>query len=150
MTNFSHYNENSSYYNGQKINDKRNLIKYDGNKLLLLKNNNGDIEYQTLSNKDINDMIIHKQDNENLEDRLGKILILRKMHSKKNVSKKNVTKKTVTKKNKKRCKKGSRRNRITGRCRKIKNIKSKKIIKTKNLVDKQIRDYTPDKLKTIW
>jgi len=146
-TNFSHYNESSSYYNGQKINDKKNYMKYDGNKLLFLKNDNGNIEYQTLSNKDINNMILQKQSQDNLEDRLGKILILR---NKKTNKDKNVTKK------KKKCKKGSRRNRVTGRCRKIvsskKNEKktNKNLTKTKSIINKQLRNYTPDKFKTIW
>jgi hypothetical protein len=147
---FSHYNESNSYYNGKKIRGNKQYMKYDGNKLELLENDNGEISYQTLSNNDIYNMLINKSDNnENLENRLNNILILKKVERQ---NKNNKSNKKVTKR--KRCKKGSRRNRITKRCRKIKNIaksvKSKNLTKNKNSVKRQLKNYIPDKMKTIW
>ena len=77
------YSLSEMYENGTRIHFNENAATYDGNTMDVITNDNGDILYQTLSEKDIQGLLFKKRKNTiSLTDRLEKRFIKGKTYSK--------------------------------------------------------------------
>lgn len=152
---FQTYNITETVKNGEleKFNESASL--YDGENLKFIQNKNGDIQYQVLSQDDIENMLFKNMKHPYIRNTSSSDDLMTSLHKLENNRKREYTRKnnSITSKKtqrEKKCKKGKILNPKTKRCIKKNGVTAKQIIR-KNMKKKNNNNTTKKNIeKTIY